>query len=543
MSTAVAHRRALYGHNRNAAWQAYLEGELPEGYRRVEYLESTGKQWIDTGVVLTPWHSWEVDFSITDITKSTGIFGVYNDTACDYVYISGGYRVQVGYGTSWTDTKIDFNDYIEERICVRREGKVYYLDNTNIHTFTSTYTKMNNTAALFTLHKQNNTIYTCVKAKLYRCVIDNTRHYIPCVRTSDMKPGMYDLCGSICPLTGAPFYVNAGTGDDFLWKEFDGPHTDEVWYWAPEQAVLYRQAENGVKSHTYSNGKGVVKFNRPLTTTWDELFYYWREAPARDTNIKRIRVPDGVTVLENYSFNYLMGLESVNIPPRVKKIGYACFEHCENLELHELPDTIERVEAIGFDWCRKMDVNKMPDSLKYIGSRGFRYTAVTFTEYPPGLTDIQDNAFAGTKVAFSELQPDLTTIRNCTYSASNVTFSHIPDGVTSIGGSAFSRCDGITVHTVPEGVSVLESLVFERCYGITYFVIPSSVTTIKTKSLDYCTNLKTITFKGTPATVDAGAFRGCSGVTDIYVPWSEGEVANAPWGATNATIHYNHTAS
>lgn len=32
-----------------------------------------------------------------------------------------------------------------------------------------------------------------------------------------------------------------------------------------------------------------------------------------------------------------------------------------------------------------------------------------------------------------------------------------------------------------------------------------------------------------------------STVTDIYVTWGEGEVADAPWGATNATIHYNYT--
>ena len=30
---------------------------------------------------------------------------------------------------------------------------------------------------------------------------------------ADGKPGLYDLCGSICSLTGTPFYINAGTGE------------------------------------------------------------------------------------------------------------------------------------------------------------------------------------------------------------------------------------------------------------------------------------------------------------------------------------------
>ena len=36
-------------------------------------------------------------------------------------------------------------------------------------------------------------------------------------------------------------------------------------------------------------------------------------------------------------------------------------------------------------------------------------------------------------------------------------------------------------------------------------------------------------------------FTGCNDLTDIYVPWAEGTVAYAPWGApTTCTIHYNY---
>lgn len=42
-------------------------------------------------------------------------------------------------------------------------------------------------------------------------------------------------------------------------------------------------------------------------------------------------------------------------------------------------------------------------------------------------------------------------------------------------------------------------------------------------------------------TIANNAFSGCTNLKDIYVSWAEGKVANAPWGATNATIHYNTT--
>ena len=35
------------------------------------------------------------------------------------------------------------------------------------------------------------------------------------------------------------------------------------------------------------------------------------------------------------------------------------------------------------------------------------------------------------------------------------------------------------------------------------------------------------------------AFHNDTSIQNIYVPWSEGVVANAPWGATNATVHYD----
>lgn len=45
--------------------------------------------------------------------------------------------------------------------------------------------------------------------------------------------------------------------------------------------------------------------------------------------------------------------------------------------------------------------------------------------------------------------------------------------------------------------------------------------------------------QNTSIEIVADAFEGCTNLTTINVPWAEGAVANAPWGATNATINYN----
>lgn len=56
--------------------------------------------------------------------------------------------------------------------------------------------------------------------------------------------------------------------------------------------------------------------------------------------------------------------------------------------------------------------------------------------------------------------------------------------------------------------------------------------------------LETVTFFGAnwaDTVIDSAAFEECPHLTTINVPWAEGEVANAPWGATNAAINYNYT--
>ena len=54
-------------------------------------------------------------------------------------------------------------------------------------------------------------------------------------------------------------------------------------------------------------------------------------------------------------------------------------------------------------------------------------------------------------------------------------------------------------------------------------------------------NLLTVEFLGTPTSISADAFTAnAANITSILVPWSNGDVANAPWGATNAVITYDN---
>ena len=117
----------------------------------------------------------------------------------------------------------------------------------------------------------------------------------------------------------------------------------------------------------------------------------------------------------------------------------------------------------------------------------------------------------------------------------------IPNTVTVIKTRAFAYWSQITSLKLPDYCTGISSMAFQQCNGLTEVVLPASLQWTEVSAFGKCGNLKKVKFKGSPtSTVHARLFEECYNLTDIYVPWSEGAIKNDPWGAINATIHYNH---
>lgn len=138
---------------------------------------------------------------------------------------------------------------------------------------------------------------------------------------------------------------------------------------------------------------------------------------------------------------------------------------------------------------------------------------------------------------------EATTPHGCTnidvYSG-DVT-SKIPDFAELVSGEiaeineeCFRTKSGIYVDRI-------RNYAFAYSRNLISLTIPSSIRYVFNYVCYDCSNLRTVTFKGTPKSIYSPAFSHCDNLTTINVPWSEGEVESAPWGATNATINYNYT--
>lgn len=172
---------------------------------------------------------------------------------------------------------------------------------------------------------------------------------------------------------------------------------------------------------------------------------------------------------------------------------------------------------------------KIPDYICTIAAESFRYRddvtehwVITELEGGTGLRNINNYAFHG--------QTQLRKI--------------ILPSVVSIGTSAFQNCRNIDQCDLPDNLEEIGEEAFASAFrfgSMEQLVIPASVQTILENAFKQCTKLTSVTFKGTPSTLFPTAFNLCTDITDIYVPWAEGAVEGAPWGATNAVVHYNQT--
>ena len=120
---------------------------------------------------------------------------------------------------------------------------------------------------------------------------------------------------------------------------------------------------------------------------------------------------------------------------------------------------------------------------------------------------------------------------------------YLPD-VTKISDYAIYDCSKLSNVVMGEGLISIGGAMsaFSTCPNIKNLEFPSTVRTIGWSAFTGLTGLETVTFLGTPEMIGS-AFNSTilpTSVKIINVPWSEGEVAGSPWGATNATINYNY---
>ena len=263
--------------------------------RELEYIQSSGKQYINTGFKPTGSTKVVCDFQMLNQGSSQqGVFGSRPGT-------SGRFTVFTGYGT--TDLQVDYNTEqtlasvgssitglnVNSRTTLEVSNSLV-INGTTVKTvsatsFTSTYN-------LFLFANNNaGTAQLPGAMKLYACKIydKNTlvRDFVPCINASG-EVGLYDLVEKM-------FYINAGTGT-FISGGYTSLKTGDILNYAYTGAVqsvtlpkgVYKLevwgAQGGSYSSYYGGAGGYSVGVLTLTANTTNLFVYVGGQPTTSTS-------------------------------------------------------------------------------------------------------------------------------------------------------------------------------------------------------------------------------------------------------------------
>ncbi len=84
-----------------------------------------------------------------------------------------------------------------------------------------------------------------------------------------------------------------------------------------------------------------------------------------------IKIPDGVTEIDEGAFSNCTLLTLVEIPPSVTKIGGYAFLECSALTSVEIPDGVEEIGEEAFSGCKSLVSAEIPSSITKIGESAF----------------------------------------------------------------------------------------------------------------------------------------------------------------------------
>ena len=181
---------------------------LPSGYKRLEYIQSSGTQYIDTGVAANGNTGFAVDFSTTSAVSTSGygsILGCLNSGSNRYgigTYPdrSGG---QLCYGSAIYNPYITVGNRLQVSLLNGSIKTPNGTETVGAQTF-----NVGATITVFGRKRTDGSVDELSKTKIYALTIydngDLVRDFIPCQKP-DGTNGLWDDVNSV-------FYGNAGTG-------------------------------------------------------------------------------------------------------------------------------------------------------------------------------------------------------------------------------------------------------------------------------------------------------------------------------------------
>ena len=211
---------------------------------------------------------------------------------------------------------------------------------------------------------------------------------------------------------------------------------------------------------------GSVTIPGNVTTIGDCAFYWC-------TNLTSVTIPASVTTIGSSAFSVCESMTEISVDSGNStyssengvlfdkdKTTLICYPAGKTDTSYSIPDTVTNIARYAFNYCAKLDSVTIGNNIETIGVGAFsNCTGLTSVDFGNNVTTIDSDAFYKCSKLGSVIIPaSVTTIGSSAFSScKNLTSVTIPASVTTIGSSAFSTCTSITSVTASAGLDLSDT--------------------------------------------------------------------------------------
>ena len=275
----------------------------------------------------------------------------------------------------------------------------------------------------------------------------------------------------------------------------------------------------------------------------------------------KIEIPNSVTVIGANAFRNCKALKSVKLSTQMKEISSGMFDSCDNLVAFTIPSNVTDIGYQAFSGSGLESI-QIPKTVEKMGEYIFsRCTSLSSVEWYA--STVPYGTFYGcTNLKDVKLGKDVNEIGSLAFYKSGLEEYTIPNSVTKLGRDVFGSCNNLTKLTIPgniktvpsgiifgsknvkqvvlkKGVEKIEKNAFANSYvkkvvlpstiktmeeasfinsNIESIVIPDSITKVRDFTFKNCKALKTVTFGKNVKEIGEGAFAGCEKLSKVLIP-------------------------
>ena len=208
------------------------------------------------------------------------------------------------------------------------------------------------------------------------------------------------------------------------------------------------------------------------------------------STLKKVVLPEGVTVIEPNTFYGCTLLEEVVLPTSLTKIDYRAFEQCTALKSISIPEGVLKLANACFQSCTSLETVILPSSLTEIDMYAFKdCTSLKEITVPAKTQTIDDGVFQG-----------CTSLKKATFLAKKAT----------LGTSLFAQATALETLVLPQELTSIPQYFCNGATALKSVTIPATVTDIYHHAFWNCTSLETVDFSGASIKLQESCFAGCT---------------------------------